>query len=283
MTGRIDEAPARKTETADSGGALAAPNVWRLLETPADSGARNMAIDMALAESVRQTGQPVLRFYRWWPPCLSFGRNQPARDRYDIREAERRGIDFVRRPTGGRPVYHHHEITYSLSVPQKLLGGPRRTYEAVHKALLTGLRLLGAATDIVEAAGPPLRPSTLPCFQEVDRGAIVSGRRKLVGSAQLREGGVLLQHGSVLLTGDQSPSVDLLRVRREDDRVERAAALDELLRSLPTWNELVDALAGGFERLLGVHLVESSLTADERARAIEHSRRFSDPEWTWRL
>lgn len=284
MTGRIDRALARRTQEAEpGGGALAAPNVWRLLETPADSGARNMATDMTLTESVRETGQPALRFYRWWPPCLSFGRNQPARGRYDEGEAERRGIDFVRRPTGGRPVYHHHEITYSLSVPERLLGGPRRTYEAIHKALLTGLRLLGAATDIVEAAGPALRPSTLPCFQEVDRGAIVSGSRKLVASAQLREAGVLLQHGSLLLTGDQSPSLALLRVRSEHDRVERAAALDELLRTLPTWSELVDALAGGFERLLGVHLVESSLTAEEHARVIEHSRLFSDPEWTWRL
>jgi lipoate-protein ligase A len=190
-----------------------------------------MAIDMALADSVRETGQPALRFYRWWPPCLSFGRNQPARGRYDEREAERRGIDFVRRPTGGRPVYHHHEITYSLSVPDRLLGGPRRTHEAIHKALLAGLRLLGAETDIVDAPA----------------------------------------------------SVELLRVRREEDRIENATALDQLLEHLPTWSELVDALAGGFERLLGVHLVESSLNAVEHARLIEHSRRFSDPEWTWRL
>jgi lipoate-protein ligase A len=225
----------------------------------------------------------VLRFYRWWPPCISLGRNQPARDRYDTAEAEKRGIDFVRRPTGGRAVYHHHEITYSVSISDRTLGGPRRTYTAIHKALHAGLRLLGAPTEIVEATGPAIRPSTLPCFRELDGGAIVAHKRKLVGSAQLRERGMLLQHGSILLTSDQSPTVDLLKVRREADAAEPPAALDELLPSIPTWHELVDGLASGFERLLGIKFAPSTLEPDEEKRVIYHSRRFADPAWTWRL
>jgi lipoate-protein ligase A len=242
-----------------------------------------MAIDMALVDSVRAGGPPVLRFYRWWPACISLGRNQPAKGYYDTEEAKRRGIDFVRRPTGGRAVYHHHEVTYSVAIGERQLGGPRRTYEAVHRALLAGLRLLGAPTDLVEDRGHGLRPSTVPCFKELDGGAIVSGMRKLVGSAQLRESGVLLQHGSLLLTGDQSPTVELLNVAWKDDRSDPPAALDEILDHLPTWAELVDSLASGFERLLGIHLVEAVLTDEEKARTVEHARRFADPEWTWRL
>jgi lipoate-protein ligase A len=264
------------------GVAPTAGNAWRLIESQADSGARNMATDMALAESVRGGGPPVLRFYRWWPPCISLGRNQPARDRYDLAEAQRRGIEFVRRPTGGRAVYHHHEVTYSVVVRDRQLGGPRRTYEAIHKSLLAGLRLLGAPTEIVDP-GYSLRPSTVPCFQKLDGGAIVAGKRKLVGSAQLREGGVLLQHGSLLLTGDQSPTTSLLKVAWWGDEAEPPAALDQLLPHLPTWAELVDSLACGFERLLGIRLVASTLDADERARITSHSRHFSDPAWTWRL
>lgn len=258
------------------------PKLWRLIESPADNGAHNMAVDVALSETVRDTGQPVLRFYRWWPPCISFGRNQPARGQYDEGEAKRRGIDFVRRPTGGRAVYHHHEITYAVIVGDRQLGGPRRTYEAIHKSLLAGLRLLGAAIDLVDP-GIALRPSTVPCFQEVDGGAIVAGKRKLVGSAQLRQSGVLLQHGSILLTGDQSPTTELLKVNwRADDR-DRPAALDELLQVLPTWGELVDGLLSGFERLLGVEFEGSRLDAAEKSRMMRHSRHFSDRDWTWRL
>ena len=241
-----------------------------------------MAIDVTLAETVRATGQPVLRLYRWWPACISLGRNQPARGQYDEAEATRRGIDFVRRPTGGRAIYHHHEITYAVAVPDRRLGGPRRTYEVIHKALLAGLRLLGAPTEMVDP-GHAMRPSTVPCFQDVDGGAIVAGRRKLVGSAQLREGGVLLQHGSILLTGDQSPTTDLLLVKWKADSTERPASLDELLPHLPTWAELVEGLLSGFERLLGIEFVQSRLDDAEKGRMMHHSRRFSDPEWTWRL
>ncbi len=163
------------------------------------------------------------------------------------------------------------------------MGGPRRTYELIHKALLAGLRLLGAPTEMVADPGQPIRPSTLPCFDELDGGAIVSGRRKLVGSAQLREGGTLLQHGSLLLTGDQTPTVELLRVRSEADLRDPPTALDELLSRLPTWAELVDGLASGFERLLGVQLVEDVLSPEERTRSTKHGRRFRDPSWTWRL
>ncbi len=268
---------------AGRGAQPSSSNLWRLVESPAAPGARNMATDMVLAESVRGGGRPVLRFYRWWPPCVSLGRNQPAKGQYDLAEAERRGIEFVRRPTGGRAVYHHREITYSVAIGDRQLGGPRRTFEAIHKALLAGLRLLGAATELVSDSGHGVRPSTEPCFNELDGGAIVAGHRKLVGTAQLRERGVLLQHGSLLLTADQSPTVQLLKVQRPEALHETPAALDELLPHLPTWNELVDTLISGFERLLGIQLEESELTTDEKSRVIHHARRFSDPEWTWRL
>ncbi|MGD8866565.1 MAG: biotin/lipoate A/B protein ligase family protein [Gemmatimonadales bacterium] len=260
-----------------------AAHVWRLLETPANTGARNMATDMALVDSVRAGGAPVLRFYRWWPPCISLGRHQPARGYYDIAEAERRGIDFVRRPTGGRAVYHHHEITYSVVVGDRDFGGPRKTYELIHKALLAGLRLLGANTDIVSDPGQRIRPSTVPCFKGLDGGAIVAGHRKLVGSAMLREKGVILQHGSLLLTGDQSPTVELLKIKRREDFPVQIAALDALLTHLPTWSELVDSLISGFERLFGIQIEESVLNPAETARTTELSRHFADPAWTWRL
>jgi lipoate-protein ligase A len=241
-----------------------------------------MAIDVAFAESVRQGGQPILRFYRWWPPCISLGRNQMARDQYDTDEARRRGIDFVRRPTGGRAVFHHHEVTYSVVVGDRALGGPRRTYYMIHRALQAGLRLLGVPAELAGHASPALRPSTVPCFQGPDGGAIMVADRKLVGSAQLRERGVILQHGSILLAGDQAHARELLKVRRDRDVTPPPAALKELLPTIPRWQELVDTLALGFERVLGVRLSDATLDRAEMQRAVEAVGQFEDPEWTWR-
>ena len=85
---------------------------WRLIDTAPAPGAWNMAVDEALMERVRGGGAPVLRFYRWEPACLSLGRNQPATGAYDAAAIAARGVDVVRRPTGGRAVLHHRELTY---------------------------------------------------------------------------------------------------------------------------------------------------------------------------
>ena len=162
-------------------------------------------------------------------------------------------------------------------------GVPRLINVLCDRALLAGLRLLGASTDIVADPGQRIRPSTVPCFTELDGGAIVAGEQKLVGSAQLRDRGVILQHGSLLLTGDQSPTVELLRVKSPEDFPALATALDTLLDHLPTWSELVDSLVDGFERVLGIQFEEYVLGPAETARATELARHFADPTWTWRL
>jgi lipoate-protein ligase A len=69
-------------------------------------GAENMARDSALMERARETGEHIFSVYSWQKPTLSLGRNQTARDRYDLREIQRREIDVVRRPTGGRALLH---------------------------------------------------------------------------------------------------------------------------------------------------------------------------------
>src|SRR3954451_18997918 len=103
---------------------------WRMIDTPPAPGAWNMAVDEALAASVADGGVPVLRFYRWEPACLSLGRNQPARGRYDLAALAAAGVDVVRRPTGGRAVLHRRELTYSAAAPVALLGPPRHAYAA---------------------------------------------------------------------------------------------------------------------------------------------------------
>ena len=181
---------------------------WRLLRDDPLPGARNMALDHALALTLRE-GAGVLRLYGWSRPTVSFGRNEPASGVYDAGSGDSRGLDFVRRPTGGRAVLHEHELTYSVVVPLRALGGPREAYRRINEALAAGLSALGVDVEVAER-GTAHRPDAGPCFQEAAPGEVVVNGRKLVGSAQARVGPALLQHGSIVLRTDQSALERLL-------------------------------------------------------------------------
>ncbi|HEU0013339.1 MAG TPA: lipoate--protein ligase family protein [Longimicrobium sp.] len=252
---------------------------WRLLDTPPAPGAWNMAVDEALADSVREGGPPVLRFYRWEPACLSLGRNQPS-DGYDRAEIARRGLDVVRRPTGGRAVLHHRELTYSAALPDGALGSPREAYTAINRALVAGLRRLGVPARVQGASGQRApAPSLAPCFEQPVEGEVVAAGRKLLGSAQRRERGVVLQHGSLPLHDDQSAVAAL--VAGGGPPPAPPATLAGLLGAEPAWEALTEALADGWGTELGVALRREGLTERETAAAQAHRARFADPAWTW--
>lgn len=254
---------------------------WRLLDTPPAPGAWNMAVDEALADSVRDGGPPVLRVYRWSPPCLSLGRNQPS-DGYDRDEIRRRGIDVVRRPTGGRAVLHHHELTYSVAAREDALGTLRQAYAAINRALVAGLRRLGVDARLHPAgAGRAPIPSLAPCFEQPVEGEVTAGGHKLVGSAQRRERGVMLQHGSLPIHDDQSGVPELMRPGHAVAAGDAPATLAALLGREPAWDALVDALAEGWEEALGAELERGGLRVVEEERARGHQARYDDPAWTW--
>src|SRR5439155_1096456 len=121
--------------------ALAAVGRWRRTRTPewesqldveGRPGSDNMAMDDALLDEADASGRAFLRLYRWSPPCLSFGRHEPAASRYDRAAIARLGLDVVRRPTGGRAVWHEHEVTYAVAAPVAVFRSLRDTYRAIH-------------------------------------------------------------------------------------------------------------------------------------------------------
>lgn len=252
---------------------------WRILDTGAGSGARNMALDHALALE-RREGGAVLRFYRWERPTVSLGRNEPARGRYRLEAAEAEGVVFVRRPTGGRAVLHHRELTYSVVLPLRALDGLRNAYRRINRGLLRGLAGLGAPVLLAGNGGPGLSPSAGPCFRAPVAGEVTLGGRKLVGSAQARVGSSLLQHGSLLLADDQAL---LGRLRLEGPGETSApATLKGALGRIPSWEELTEALAGGLEEELGGGW-EAGLPRDtEEAAAAQLLEHYGSAEWTWR-
>lgn len=248
-------------------------------------GAVNMAVDEALLESVRQGGRPVIRFYTWKPACLSFGRNQSARNHYDEARATALGIDVVRRPTGGLAVLHDRELTYCVLAPLHLFGGPRAAYAGINRALVEGLRDLGVAAE--QAAGVrargPLREQNGPCFQTPAAGEVVVQGRKLAGSAQRCDRGMLLQHGSILLSGSQTRILGLLSgsmpIHPPHDG---SITLQALIGSEPQLPDLVMAMRSGFERIFGTRLAPEPLSRDESATARQLVDRYGAGEWTWR-
>jgi lipoyl(octanoyl) transferase len=241
-----------------------------------------MAVDEALMESVRAGGPPVLRVYRWSPACISLGRNQPARGEYREELLERDGVQVVRRLTGGRAVLHDSELTYSVVAGERMLGSPRTAYSAINRALVTALRHLGVEAGLQPRTSTRAAvPSLAPCFRDPAEGEVVVRGRKLVGSAQFRERGVILQHGSILFEGDQRRVAGYLRVTGPGDVA--PLVLSDILPAIPEWKRIVAALAQAFTEALGVQPAESTLTATENARTAELSRRYADPGWVWRL
>lgn len=239
-----------------------------------------MAIDEALMDAGRR-GEVTLRLYRWEPGCLSFGRNQTARGRYDGQRAAELGFDVVRRPTGGRSVLHHRELTYAVTAPADW-GSLRDVYIRINRALAAGLRLLGVDASVQGSAdGPAPRPTVRACFRDPLPGELTAAGRKLAGSAQWREAGALLQHGSLLLHNDQAV-VESLRTGGPPPAEVPAVGLVELLGREPESGELETALAAGFERELSVQIVPDTLTSGERRNADRLAAGYRDPDWTWR-
>ena len=187
------------------------PSSWTLwLDLEGRPGFRNMAIDQSLLGRAAERGERWLRLYRWAPYCLSFGRHEPAARRYDRKRAEALGLDAVRRPTGGRAVWHSDELTYAVVLPADGLGGVREVCAEIHAMLRDGLRRLGVAAEPA-ARSPALAPGAGACFAAPAGGELMLGGRKIVGSAQLRERGALLQHGTILLNGDQRTVAEVTR------------------------------------------------------------------------
>ena len=242
-------------------------------------GPVNMARDHALALSV-QEGEGVLRLYRWDPATVSFGRNEPSRGLYSQEKAREEGVAFVRRPTGGRAVLHHQELTYALAFPLGTFGGLKKAYRIINKGLLAGLQSMGAAVDLAAGTGPALPPDAGPCFRQPAEGEVMALGRKLIGSAQVRVGDTILQHGSIILDGDQDV---LRRLRGNDEPVPPPATLRTLMGFIPDLPRLEDCLQQGLAGTFGGEWAPGEYGKNEKMAASELESHYGDADWTWRF
>jgi len=193
-----------------------APADWRLVRSAPADGPTIMAVDEAILRAVAaELAPPTLRFYSWKPPPLSLGRAQLAADA-DRQAITAAGVGLVRGPTGGKAILHVDELTYSVVAPQtepRVTGAVVESYRRLSAGLLRGLAYLGVADSAADRRAKEPAPSGPVCFEVPSDYEITSSGRKLVGSAQMRSDGVVLQHGSVPLFGDIPRICALLSAR----------------------------------------------------------------------
>ncbi|MFI5231268.1 MAG: biotin/lipoate A/B protein ligase family protein [Gemmatimonadales bacterium] len=251
---------------------------WRFLDSGGLDGAEQMALDAGLMDRARATGEAVLRVYEWPQPTLSFGRHESVLGRFLPATLAREQVAAVRRPTGGRVLMHHREVTYSVTAPADEDERLKESYARINAILVAAIATLGAAVSEAPATTPPRRPGGAACFAEPSAGELVVGGRKLVGSAQLREGGALLQHGSILIDDDQ-PRIAAL-ANQPLVPAAPAATLRACLGRAPSYREIRDALRAS---LVDQEGEPAPLDPRDAATfAAPHREKFASAQWTWR-
>ena len=172
--------------------------VWRLIPLLSASGQVQMAIDCWLLEQHLSGHPSSLRFYTWSPPAISLGYHQRQYPAYwqDI-VWQGKKVDLVRRPTGGRAVLHQGDLTYAV-VTSGLNGSRVQMYEKICQFLIQGWRSLNVELHYGTAGRGYIHNPN--CFGTATSADLVTvDNCKLIGSAQLRRGSAILQHGSIRL------------------------------------------------------------------------------------
>ncbi len=257
--------------------------LWRFLDTGANAGDYNMALDAAMAQS-GPCNEPVLRVFQWQPDCISLGYHQNAEE-IDLLKCKKEGLDISRRPTGGRAILHAQELTYSVIIPAThpwfaIL--PLDLYRRLSEAIAVSLRYLGA--EVSFAPGEKLhvdgRPLRMACFASAARNELLVGGKKIVGSAQRRFRQGTLQHGSILLDEAHDKLPDFLTGDESARAIERrrlaehTTTLRKVCGRTITSDEAASALRRGFAEALHIDFYNGAVMPDENRLAETWRSRF---------
>ncbi|MBP8952727.1 MAG: lipoate--protein ligase family protein [Armatimonadetes bacterium] len=268
-------------------------HIWRLVWSgfaPADV---NMAVDEMLFEQVAEgDAPPTLRIYGWEPPGVSIGFAQDLEQGVDLEAVQRRGYGLVRRPTGGRAIIHRDEVTYSVCIRVGHLAcgdSVVASYREISRGIEAGLALLGVGAGIPDGRrDSPRKPADLPsiCFASSLGGDMEVAGRKIVGSAQMRRSGAILQHGAIPITLDPAEHLEILGKHPRDagnanGLSHHATTVAEVLGRSVCFDELGRAVVSGFAEAFGVLIAEQPLTDSEQARTAELvESKYGTERWT---
>jgi lipoyl(octanoyl) transferase len=256
---------------------------WLLiLEDAPRRGSLNMAVDEYLFAAAQKERATFLRFYRWERPTASLGYSQDASRAADLDFCRSRGIDVVRRMTGGKLVLHHRELTYSLASTDTAAFGDslRESYRRISLGLVRGLEHMGLEAGLAPAAPKAYDRGTMPCFAFPARDEIEIGGLKIVGSAQKRSGAAFIQHGSVPLEKDEDMLKGAARSEAPGGAV-RMTSLAEALGRPADFEWTARLLARGLAESFDAHLepLVFGAPAWEEIGRIE-AERYGNEAWT---
>src|SRR6266496_2241576 len=243
---------------------------YRFLDTNIQDAAMNMAIDEAIhIHHLRGDVPPTLRVFRWQQPSISLGRFQSVEREIEREQCQQLGVALVRRPTGGRAVYHRDEFTYSIVIGKQygVPSGVVTAYAYLAQGLLAALQSLGVQAELSDERVSK-HPSAA-CFASSTQADLTSGGFKLVGSAQVWKDSSLLQQGSLPLADRAAEFFGLLRYPDEEARTEALAIYREKTTPLHTftpnanWDDVAQAFRLGFSSALHTIFVPGEISASE--------------------
>lgn len=246
-----------------------------------------MAVDEAIFR-VYAEGRvpPTLRFYTWDPSAVSCGRFQNVAGEVDLDGLARLGFGVVRRPTGGRAVLHRGDLTYAVVTGARdgLPAGVLPAYLYLSQGLLSGLSLLGIKAELHTPAGKEGARGNPACFASPSWYELTVAGRKVAGSAQRREGGALLQHGSIMVSFAPAELAAVLRPSKPmpdyaAQLARSAAGLGEFAPGL-TIPRLAAAMVKGFMEALPIEFQEGGLTEEEERLAEELRPKYAEEAWS---
>ncbi|OGL42724.1 MAG: hypothetical protein A2042_05125 [Candidatus Schekmanbacteria bacterium GWA2_38_11] len=265
-------------------------NTWRLIDTGFSGAYLNMAIDEVLMMSCKNglSKYPVMRFYQWKPSGLSLGYAQKYGEGFSINNCKALGIDVVRRITGGQTVLHDGDLTYSVAVPEDYLETPKtkNLYEMVSLGLKEGLKKLGIKAHSLNPDEAKNKDKAYNCFCNISSYEILINGKKLVGSAQRRTTGALLQHGAILVKVDYEKLSKIFSQNEDGSGQgvskirEKITSLEENLESAPDTGKIKEAIVEGFANLFGIKFTCAPLSDEELSSAERLScEKYSSREW----
>ncbi|MDQ0156414.1 lipoate--protein ligase family protein [Robertmurraya andreesenii] len=272
---------------------------WGFIDSGNCSPSFNMALDEALLDW-HSDGKipPIIRFYGWNPPTLSIGYFQKVEKEINLAAIKEHGLGFVRRPTGGRGVLHEHELTYSVIVSEGYPNMPKsvtESYRVISQGILKGFHRLGmeayfAVPHSEEEKDSLKNPRSSVCFDAPSWYELVVEGRKVAGSAQTRQKGVILQHGSILLDLDEDKLFSLFRYPNErvKERMQKAfknkaVAINDIRQKPVSIEEAKQAFKQGFAEGLDIELIPFELSK-EQVQYVEElaSSKYESDEWNFK-
>jgi lipoate-protein ligase A len=243
---------------------------WELIDYRTSTGKFNMEFDLNLIKLCKPF-TPILRFYGWLPHCISLGANQSFSEIKDIKTLED-NIDVVKRPTGGRAIFHAEELTYSVIMPNSDLLSGRKLYEDISNAIVLGLKQYDKKLVEVnlESRNPNFSdllksPSGSICFASTAKSEIKFKGKKLVGSAQRKLGSTILQHGSILIGGLHKKLVNYLNVteeektKLEEEINSKTTEISSIINSDVNIFQLQEKIVAGFEKIFNIEFFINKL------------------------